>query len=131
MSETAKQERKEIWKSLPDLSSSSSSSSSSTSEHSDTEERNNIDHPKGENDKIDEKKKQTSYLNPSYDPKQLYNSEDDAQVCTIVPIKDRKVIFEQLQNEINDNEDHEKTRGGKVYFFYSFSLLFLVIIQPI
>ena len=62
------------------------------------------------------KKRQTSYVNPSYDPKQLYNSEDDAQVCSIVPIKDRKVIFEQIQNENIQSKDDEKNRGGKFQF---------------
>ena len=117
MSETARQERKEIWKSLPDLSSSSSSSSSSTSDHSDTEEKNHIDDAKEDKDKSDKKKRQTSYVNPSYDPKQLYNSEDDAQVCSIVPIKDRKVIFEQIQNENVQTKDDEKNRGGKFQFW--------------
>ena len=63
--------------------------------------------------KTKEKKKETSYQNPSYDPKQFYNSDDDAQICTIVPIKERKVIFEQLQTENSGNEEGEKKRGGK------------------
>ena len=116
VSETAKHEKKDIWRSLPELSSSSSSSSSSTSDHSDTEEKNSSDDRKEDKDKDKRKNRQTSYVNPSYDPKQIYNSEDDAQVCSIVPIKDRKVIFEQFQNEKSNNEDDEKNRGGKFQF---------------
>ena len=116
---------------MPDLSSSSSSSSSSTSDHSDTEEKNNSDHPKQKEDKnkTKEKKKETSYQNPSYDPKQFYTSEDDAQICTIVPIKERKVIFEQLQTENAGDEEGEKTRGGKSNCCHHFDFCFLWILR--
>ena len=97
---------------MPDL---SSSPSSSSSEHSDTEEKKVSDrHGKDENehDSNYENKKETSYQNPSFDPRQFYNSEDDAQVCSVVPIKDRKVIFEQLQSADIGSRESEKTRGG-------------------
>ena len=96
---------------------SSSSSSSSSSDHSDTEDKKINDHPKTKVEEIEndcETKKETSYENPSFDPRQFYNADDDAQVCTIVPIKDRKVIFEQLQSvRAGNNVEDEKTRGGK------------------
>ena len=34
-----------------------------------------------------------------------------------MPIKDRKVIFEQIQNENVQTKDDEKNRGGKFQFW--------------
>ena len=61
----------------------------------------------------DGNRKQTSYQNPSFDPKQVYHAEDDAQVCTLVPIKDRRVMFEQLQDASTGSNEEERARGGK------------------
>ena len=53
----------------------------------------------------------SSYENPSYDPKELYVAEDDAQVCSVVPMKERKIVFEQLE-KVNRGYE-EKQRGGR------------------
>ena len=122
VSETARHERKEVWRSLPEL---SSSPSSSSSEHSDTEERKVYDHhaKDGNEPHLNHKhRKETSYQNPSFDPRQFYNAEDDAQICSVVPIKDRKVVFEKLQRIHLGSGLGEKTRGGILQYYSIYAM---------
>ena len=123
VTETARHERREVWKSLPDLSSSPSSSAPS-SEHSDNEEgkgtvrhRNRRNQTVYESGEQERKETSSSYQNPSFDPRQFYKAEDDAMVCSLVPIKDRKIVFEQLEKEENGLE--EKSRGGWLLQLFS------------
>ena len=99
---------------MPDLSSSSSSSGSS--EHSDSEDKKISDNQTKAINTKNDKKKETSYANPSFDPRHVYHADDDAQVCSIVPIKDRKVMFEQIQAAEVVSGEEEKTRGGKIRY---------------
>ena len=102
---------------MPDLSSSPSSSAPSSEHSDDNEERKGAERRRNRKNKTtpdfneqDKKVTSSSYQNPSFDPRQFYTAEDDAMVCSLVPIKDRKIVFEQLERE--DTAVEERIRGG-------------------